>query len=292
MYNTRQLPDYISEAEAAFQAAIRLEPLRHDGYYNLGNLYLEEERYESAIEQYTQALRLTSNGPLIWLNLGLAARAVDQLQLSRYALHRSIQLDPKSIRSMCNYGITCHQLEQFDEAIKAYYLALSLDENHGPTLLNLGQALNASNRHPEAVGYLQAASSLTLQDDSGDALFNLALTRLLLGEYTLIGSCTSVVSKPGSTIHIPEFPRGIGSRILMLCVFWPHLTRRSWFGVSKALEMLFNSLDIYPCLAMGSPVLATRPLLVRLFKEWLQPEIPVIDDNQCDISLDSRHTPQ
>ena len=57
--------------------------------------------------------------------------------------------------------------------------------------------------------------------------------------------------------------------------------------------MLFNSLDIYPCLAMGlRPVLATRPLLVRLFKEWLQPEIPVIDDNQCDISLDSGRTPQ
>ena len=289
----RQLPDYISEAEAAFQAAIRLEPLRHDGYYNLGNLYLEEERYESAIEQYTQALRLTSNGPLIWLNLGLAARAVDQLQLSRYALHRSIQLDPTSIRSMCNYGITCHQLEQFDEAIKAYYLALSLDENHGPTLLNLGQALNASNRHPEAVGYLQAASSLTLQDDSGDALFNLALTRLLLGEYTLgweLYECrfktrqhdTYTRIPKGDWIQDPNALRLLASSNSEILV-WSEQGLGDAIQFSRYLSLLK---------AMGlRPVLATRPLLVRLFKEWLQPEIPVIDDNQCDISLDSRpHT--
>ena len=39
------------------------------------------------------------------------------------------------------------------------------------------------------------------------------------------------------------------------------------------------------------PVLATRPLLVRLFKEWLKPNIPVIDDVQVDISMDKRpHT--
>ena len=181
---SRQLPEHIVEAEASFHAAIRLDPNRHDGYYNLGNLYLETEKFEQAIDQYQRALRLSPNGPLIWLNLGLAARSVDRLSLSKYSLQRSIELDPRSIRTWCNFGITCHQLEEFDQAIQAYYRALSLDDNHGPTLLNLGQALNAANRHPEAVGYLQAASSLTLEDDSGDALFNLALTRLLLGDYS------------------------------------------------------------------------------------------------------------
>ena len=110
-----------------------------------------------------------------WLNLGLAARSLDLLELSLFALKCCLRIDPLSIRAWCNYGITCHQLERFDQAIKAYYQALSLDQEDGPTLLNLGQALNASNRHPEAVGYLQAASSLTLQEDCGDALFNLAL---------------------------------------------------------------------------------------------------------------------
>ena len=69
--------------------------------------------------------------------------------------------------------------------------------------LNLGQALNAANGYPEAVGYLQAVS-LTLEDDSGDAL-NLALTRLLLGDYSTGGSYMSAGSKQDSMTPIPGF---------------------------------------------------------------------------------------
>ena len=41
----RQIPDRLPEAEAAFQAAIRLQPHRHDAYYNLGNLVFAQEVY-------------------------------------------------------------------------------------------------------------------------------------------------------------------------------------------------------------------------------------------------------
>ena len=225
--------------------------------------------------------------------LSLAARSVDHLFLSKYALHRSLQLDPESIRSWCNYGITCHQLEQFDQAIKAYFRALSLDQDHGPTLLNLGQALNASNRHPEAVGYLQAASSLTLEADSGDALFNLALTRLLLGEYPLgweLYECrfktrqhdTYTKIPQGEWIQDPKSLRKLASTNVEFLVW-------SEQGLGDAIQFCRY---LYLLQAMGfRPVLATRPLLVRLFKEWLRPSVQVIDDVQCDISQDSRpHT--
>ena len=49
--------------------------------------------------------------------------------------------------------------------------------------MNLGQALNASNRHPEAVGYLRQRLAYP-SEDCGDALFNLALTSLF-GEFEL-----------------------------------------------------------------------------------------------------------
>ena len=55
----------------------------------------------------------------------------------------------------------------------------------------------------------------------------------------------------------------------------------------QGLGDVFNSLDIYPCLDNG----LLFWLLVRYstsFKEWLS--IPIIDDNQCDISLDVGRT--
>ena len=109
----RQLPNRLDEAEAAFQSAIRLSPDRHDTYYNLGNLYYAQDRFEDAIEQYRRSISINPSFALSWLNLGLSARSVDKLALSKVALQRAIVLDPKSIRCWCNYGITCHQLESF-----------------------------------------------------------------------------------------------------------------------------------------------------------------------------------
>ena len=290
---SRQLPEHIVEAEASFQAAIYLDPNRHDGYYNLGNLYLESERYDEAIDQYQCALHLSPNGPLIWLNLGLAARSVDRLSLSKYSLQRSIELEPRSIRTWCNFGITCHQLEEFDLAIEAYYRALSLDENHGPTLLNLGQALNAANRHPEAVGYLQAASSLTLEDDSGDALFNLALTRLLLGDYSTGWQLYECRFKTRQHDAYTRIPQGEWiqdpQRLRQLAHSNSDIFVWSEQGLGDAIQFC-RYLNLLRAMGLR-PVLATRPLLVRLFKEWLKPNIPVIDDVHVDISVDTRpHT--
>ena len=289
----RQVPQRRDEAEAALQAAIRLQPDRHDAYYNLGNLYFAEERFEEAAREYRRSLDRYPDGSLSWLNLGLAARSLDQLELSRSALQRCLQLDPLSIRAWCNYGITCHQLERFDQAIEAYYQALSLDQDHGPSLVNLAQSLNASNRHPEAVGYLQAASSLTLQEDCGDALFNLALTRLLLGEFELgweLYECRFKTRQHDSYTRVPK-GEWIQSpeRLRQLAAEKAEILVWSEQGLGDAIQF---GRYLHLLQAMGlRPVLATRPLLVRLFQEWLQPCVPVIDDQQVDITTEVRpHT--
>ena len=262
------MPNRRDQAEAAFQAAIRLQPERHDAYYNLGNLYFAEDRFVEACTEYRRSLDRYPNASLSWLNLGLAARSLDQLELSRSALQRCLQIDPLSIRAWCNYGITCHQLEFFDQAIQAYYKALSLDQDHGPSLVNLGQALNASNRHPEAVGYLQAASSLTLQEDCGDALFNLALTRLLLGQFELgweLYECRFKTRQHDTTSRVPK-GEWIQSpeRLRQLALDKAEILVWSEQGLGDAIQFA-RYLDLLRAMGL-QPVLATRPLLVRLFQ--------------------------
>ena len=181
----------------------------------------------------------------------------------------------------------------FDQAIQAYYKALSLDQDHGPSLVNLGQALNASNRHPEAVGYLQAASSLTLQEDCGDALFNLALTRLLLGQFELGWELYECRFKTRQHDTYSRVPKGewiqSPERLRQLALDKAEILVWSEQGLGDAIQFA-RYLDLLRAMGL-QPVLATRPLLVRLFQEWLQPSLPVIDDNQVDISIDLRpHT--
>ena len=289
----RQLPKHISEAEASFQAVISLAPSRSDAHYNLGNLYIHQERFDEAISEYMISLGIDSNSSLTWLNLGLAARSSDKLLLSYHALSQCLKLDPVSIRAWCNFGITCHQLELFGQAISSYEHALSLDRDDGPTLVNLAMSLNASNRHPESVGYLQAASSLTLQEDCGDALFNLALTRLLLGEFKSGWELYECRFKTRQYEEYTQIPSGewiqSPERLFQLGAINSELLVWSEQGIGDAIQFVrYMNLLI----AIGvRPVLATRSSLVTLFREWLHPDIPIIDDSEVDISTDDRpHT--
>lgn len=290
---SRQLPECLVEAEAAFHAAIRIAPDRHDAYYNLGNLYFHLERFEDALVEYRRSLDLDSKGALVWLNFGLAARSCDQLTVSYNALSRCLQLDPNDKRAWCNFGITCHQLERFDQAIQAYQHALSLDENDGPTLVNLAMSLNATNRHPESVGYLQAASSLTLQEDCGDALFNLALTRLLLGDYRRGWELYECRFKTRQYVEYTKIPEGVWvqsqDELYSLAKRKSELLVWSEQGLGDSIQFVRY---LFLLLSLGiRPVLATRPLLVRLFQEWLPIDVDVIDDHDVDITADSRpHT--
>ena len=238
-----QLPERISEAEASFKAVISLEPLRSDAHYNLGNLYTHQEYFDEAISEYLLSLSTDPNASLTWLNLGLAARSSDKLLLSYRAISQCLKLDPESIRAWCNFGITCHQLELFDQAISSYKHALGLDRDDGPTLVNLAMSLNASNRHPESVGYLQAASSLTLQEDCGDALFNLALTRLLLGEFRIGWELYECRFKTRQYEDYTQIPRGewiqSPERLRQLAVD----NENYWYGLNRELVTLFSLSD-------------------------------------------------
>ena len=290
---SRQLPGKVGEAEVSFKTVISIDPSRHDSYYNLGNLYFSQDKFDDAINNYLKSLSFCSTGSLVWLNLGVAARSNDNLQLSYKALCYSLQLDPSSIRAWCNYGITSHQLEKFDQAIAAYEYALGLDSDHGPSLVNLAMSLNASNRHPESLSYLQAASSLTLQEDSGDALFNLALTKLLLGDYVSGWELYECRFKTRNYYEYTRFPSGewIQSTDCLLelassnspIVVWSEQGLGDAIQFSRYLPLLRE---------MGlRPIFATRPLLVRLFQEWFNFEVEVVDDVDVDIrSFSHPHT--
>ena len=155
-------------------------------------------------------------------------------------------------------------------------------------LAEFGTGLNASNRHPEAVEYLQAASTLTLQEDCGDALFNLALTRLLLGEYEIGWELYECRFKTRQHDVFTKVPQGewIQSprRLRELVLHGSEIFVWSEQGLGDAIQFV-RYIHLLHGLGL-KPVLSTRPSLVRLFKEWLMPEVEVIDDNQVDISTE------
>jgi tetratricopeptide (TPR) repeat protein len=73
---TESKPDVIKEIESRLKRALALDPNYSDAYFQLGNLYAEQRKFEEAIEQYQRALKTNTNSASIHYRLGQAlARA-------------------------------------------------------------------------------------------------------------------------------------------------------------------------------------------------------------------------
>ena len=276
----RQLPQHQQEAEAAFRQAIRLNPNRADGHYNLGNLLLNQDRYSEAIEAYHRSLALEPRSATVWHNLGIALREREQLAEARRALQISLQLDPSNADVWCNLGLVAHAYEAYPLANRCYLHSIQLDRSSCSSWVNRGMGLLDELRPEEALPALKRGHSL--DPSSPEAMFNLGLTLLLLGDYeqgwrlyesrfTSKNFAGVVVPSTGPWLTSLEELEGLAARGES-CLVW------SEQGIGDSIQFV-RYLPILK--ALGIPFsFATRRSLVPLFQQWGPPGITVIDDTE------------
>ncbi|WP_363178147.1 tetratricopeptide repeat-containing glycosyltransferase family protein [Vulcanococcus sp.] len=276
----RRLPDKQGEAEQALRRAIALDPRRNDAHYNLGNLLNDAERYQEACECYVNSLAIDANGPLVWHNLGMALKELDCIDEAEIAMRTSIKLDPLNADAWCNLGLVAHSRKNYELSKRLYLHSIHLDTGHATSWINLGMSLLDEVKPEQALTALRRGH--TLDPNSPDALFNLALTLLLLGEYdegwrlyesrftskqfknTLIPSTGPWLSRledvqekaqSGETVLIWG-EQGLGDAIQFV----------RYFPILQELQIPF--------------VFCTQPALIPLFQEWGPKGIRVLDQNQ------------
>lgn len=83
-----------SEARAAYEKAIALDPSHVDAHVNLGRLLHDEGALEGAEEHYRAALKIDSDHPVAAFNLGVALDDLGRLSDAADAYRRALELDP------------------------------------------------------------------------------------------------------------------------------------------------------------------------------------------------------
>ena len=135
------------DAEQCYMEAIRLNPYMADAYFNLGVLYRKEKKYDACFDNLRLALHFRQNDPQTLLYQGLAHA----------------------------------DLEEYDEAIKAFNKALSHDHEFYPAYFALGGVYYIlTNLNAAVEAYTQVTR---LKSDAVDAHIYLGFTHWRLKQY-------------------------------------------------------------------------------------------------------------
>lgn len=80
------------EAAFLYGRAIITDSTFYKAYYNLGNIYLNDDKYNMAIEQYKMAGKYNPNNPYVFYNLGCAYLKVGDLKKAKSAFIRALEI--------------------------------------------------------------------------------------------------------------------------------------------------------------------------------------------------------
>ena len=164
----RKLPDQHHIAEAAYERALELDPLRADAHYNLGNLY-RDDRPVDAERCYRASLSLNPDQPMCWHNYGILLLSELRLPEACHALQTSLRLDPNVASVWCNLSLAKFADRRLEPARRNLQQAIALE----PSLTD------ATPDH--AISSWEQGGILSA--DSIDALWDLALISLADGDY-------------------------------------------------------------------------------------------------------------
>lgn len=149
-----------SQAIEAANAALKLQPNFPEAHYNLGNAYLNTERYPEAIASFKETIRLKPRYAKAYRLLGIT-----YVQLKRYdeaiaAYKQGIQIVPTFNQTYLSLSSLYVDLKRYEESLGVLrQLALVKPTDHEP-FQELGRLLIQLSRNDEAVVALKDAVRL------------------------------------------------------------------------------------------------------------------------------------
>ena len=169
------------EALQSFDRALALNPANAVAYNNRGNTLADLKRHEEAIASFERAIAAQPNYAEAWYNLGNSQAELRRHDAAVASYRKALALDAKFVDALNNLGVALAEKNAHDEAIACYRRAIALEPRFAEAYNNLGTALGDLKRYDEAIAAFE--QSIALDPEYADAQWNLALYRLLLGDF-------------------------------------------------------------------------------------------------------------
>jgi len=131
-------------AKDLYSQILRLNPIFHEVYNNLGLIFLKEGNNKEAKKSFKKAIQINPNLVNIQYNLGLVLQKMGDDKEAKKCYKKLIEIDPDIAEAYNNLGVVNSNLGEFKEAIYNYDLAITKNKNFTNAKVNLISSLTCS----------------------------------------------------------------------------------------------------------------------------------------------------
>lgn len=124
--------DYGRNLDAVFllRKAISIDATNYKYYYNLANIYLSENKYNTAVSNYKLCLKYNKEFAFAWNNMGLAYLGLDEYKKAKNAFMRAISYKNNNADFYYNLAYTYKKLKNKKQSEKMLEIYNRLTEEN------------------------------------------------------------------------------------------------------------------------------------------------------------------
>ena len=126
---THQFAERYDDALRDFSEAIRLKPSYTEPYVNRGLLLIKRRKYEAAVADLDIAIRLNPLFDAAFCNRGVAYREMGDYSRAKADFDEAIRIDPNQAETHDNLGLLFTLQKKYDEAMVQFNIAIDLNPN-------------------------------------------------------------------------------------------------------------------------------------------------------------------
>ena len=188
----------LSETEACYQQALRIDSDLVDGHIGLGRVWLAQNRGTEAVKEFRRAVRLQPQTGRTHNHLGLALLQLKKAAEAEAAFRAALRVEPDFVPARLNLGSALLAQGKPDEAIANYQELVRANPGNVPARLALAKALAKQGRMEEAIQ--QHSEAVRQQPEDFDARY--ALGSALIRQHRLVEAAdhfaTAIRLRPAS----------------------------------------------------------------------------------------------
>jgi Flp pilus assembly protein TadD len=163
------------DAVEAYNRALTLDRDLTEAHYNLGCLWLEQNKFDSAITEFTAYTLRRSNAPEGWLKLGDAQLRAGEITSAEKSFSTAYYLSPNNAEALNGFGLARIVRGRPREAAQFFAAAVQHHPDFAPAILNLATVDAEYLRDDKAaLDNYRAYLALTPRPDNWDEVNDLA----------------------------------------------------------------------------------------------------------------------